>query len=377
MLIRPQSRDVTRLGEIRAPWCVTIYGAADDWARGNHQSAVAGSQIRSAAEQLRRVGATPDIVAAVRSRLEQVAEHSVEEPGQLDPHARAVAIFATDRDLESYVLTTSPEPWVGVGDRFLIGPLLEGVLGLHPPVMVLALSESEVRLVDASARPVTTADVPGLPRDFEDALALDLGNDRQTLSHLRTSEDPKGRLLQYCRMIDEAIAPVLRREGALLVIAAAEPLASIFRTATRHPLVAAATITGNHDGDTPYELADLAAPAIEQHRRAGVEAQLARFSELPARGLVAAELHEVAERARAGAIDTLFVDVDERHPLDAETSFGPATIDLVDEIVRSALATDATIVPVHADDLPTTDPVAAVLRYANRPSEQAAPRSRS
>jgi hypothetical protein len=377
MLIRPQSGDVTRLGEIRAPWCVTIYGAADNWARGHHESAVAGSQIRSAAEQLRRLGATPDIVAAVRSRLEQIATHSVEEPGHLDPHARAVAIFATDRNLESYVLTTSPEPWVGVGDRFLIGPLLEGVLDLHPPVMVLALSESEVRLIDASARPVAVVDVPGLPRDLEDALALDLSNDRQTLSHRRTSEDPKGRLLQYAHLIDEAIAPVLRREEPLLVIAAAEPLASIFRTATRHPLVAASAIVGNHDGDTPYELADLASAAIEQHRRGVVEAQLARFSEIPSRGLVAAELHEIAERARAGAIDTLFVDVDRRHPIDAETSFGPATIDLVDEIVRSALATDATIVPVLAADLPTTDPVAAVLRYANRPPEPAAPRPRS
>lgn len=377
MLNRPQPRDVTRLGEVRAPWCVTVYGAIDDWSRGNHPSPLAQAQIRSAADELRRMGATPEVVDAVRGRLEQVAEHSVEAPGQLDPHARAVAIFATARELESYVLPTSPEPWVGVGDRFLIGPLLEGVLGLHPPVMVLALSESEVRLIDASARPVAALDVAGLPRDFEDALALDLTNDRQTLSHLRTSEDPKERLLQYARVIDEAIEPVLRREGALLVIAAAEPLASIFRAATRHPLVAASTIVGNHDGDSPFELADLAGPAIEQHRRAGVEAQLARFAESPARGLVAAEIHEIAERARVGAVDTLFVDVDRRHPLDAETTFGPATIDLVDEIVRSALATDATIVPVRAIDLPTTDPVAAVLRYADRPAGQVAPRPRS
>jgi hypothetical protein len=374
MLTRPKHEDVRRLGDVRAAWCVTVYGSADDWSRGNHLSPGAGSQLRAVADELRRAGATPDVVEGIRARLEELARHASDEPGQHDPYARAVGVFATPDDLESYVLTTAPAPWVGVGDRFLIGPLLEGVLGLHPPVVILALSEAEVRLIDVSARPITTLDVPGLPRDFEDALRLDLRHDRQTLSHLRTSEDPKGRLLQYARMIDEAIEPILRREGSLLVIAAAEPLASIYRTATRYPLVAASTITGNHDGDSPFELADLAAPAIEQNRRAEVEAQLARFAEHPARGLVVAELGETLERAREGAIDTLFVDVDQRRPIDAETSFGPATIDLVDEVVKGALAGNATIVPVHAADLPTFDPVAAVLRYATRSTEPAVPR---
>lgn len=377
MVIRLKYRDVRRLSEIRAPWCVTVYGTSDDWLRGNHPSPGAEAQIRTVVDQIRDAGAPHEVIEVVRTRLEEFARHATDAPGHLDPHARSVGIFANGDSFESFVLTTSPAPWVGAADRFLVGPLLEGVLGLHPPVLVLALSEAEVRLVDVSARPIAVLDVRGLPRNFADALGLDVGNDRQTLAHLRTSEDPKARLYQYARLIDAAIEPVLQGEGALLIIAAAEPLASIFRTATRYPLVADSVIAGNHDGDSPFELADLAVPAIERHRRAEVETQLGRFAESPARGLVVAELHEIAECAREGAIGTLFVDVDRRHPLEAESSFGPTTIDLVDEIVRGAMASDARIIPVRAADLPTTDPVAAVLRYPARAPEHSAQLQRS
>jgi hypothetical protein len=94
-----------------------------------------------------------------------------------------------------------------------------------------------------------------------------------------------------------------------------------------------------------------------------LEAHLTRFAETPARGLVLADLDNIAEAARDGAIDTLFVDMDRRIPVSGEGLDGLAMIDQVDDIVRHALSTDATIVPVRAGDLPTPDPVAAVLRY--------------
>jgi hypothetical protein len=366
MLSRPRDRDVRRLSAVRGPWCVTVYGTADDWSRGNHLTPGARAQLHAVVERLQHAGAPEDVVAAIRARLEQHAVAPAEAAGVPDPHMQAVALFATPTDLEAYALTTAPSPWVGTGDRFLIGPLLEGLLGLRPPVVVLALSEAQVRLVDVSARPIAVLDVPGLPQDLADALDLDLTNDRQTLAHRRTAEDAKGRLRQYARAIDRALGPVLRHDEPLLVIAAAEPLAGIFRAVTRYPLVASTGITGNHDGDSPFELAELAGPAIEHYRRSVVEEHLARFAELPARGRVSTELSEIAENARDRTLDTLFVDVDHRVPVAAETSFGPVTIDAVDEIVRAALDGGATIVPVRAVDLPTTDPVAAVLRYARR-----------
>lgn len=363
MATRPRQFDVVRLADVREPWCVTIYGRVDSWLRGNHVTEAAEEQIRSAMDGLRIGGAPDETAEAIRGHLESVSTPSASHPGEVDRRARSVGIFATGTRAEVFLLTSSPTPWVGVADRFLVGPLLEGVLSLIPPVFALAISENEVRLVDVTAHPVEVVEVPSIPRDLESTVALDITGDRNTLAHLRTSEDPKGRLREYARAVDRAVEPVLRRNGAVLVIAAAEPLASIYRSTTSHGLVAASALAGNHDGDPIDELADLAAPIIERHRREVLEARLARFAETPARGLVLVDLDQVADAAREGAIDTLFVDMDRRVPVSAEAFEGITTIDRVDEVVRHALSSDATIVPVGPGDLPTPDPVAAVLRY--------------
>jgi len=364
MATRPQQPDVQRIADVRALWCVTIYGDVDAWLRGNHASEVAQEQVRSAMDGLRIGGAPSEVIDKVRDHLSRVSTPPAGQPGRVDRRTRSVGIFATENGAEVFTLTNSPAPWVGVADRFLIGPLLEGALALTPPVFTLAISENEVRLVDVTAHPVEVVEVPGLPRDLESTIALDVTGDRDSYAHLRTSEDPKGRLREYARAVDRAIEPVLREVGAVLVIAAAEPIASIYRSMTSHDPVASSTISGNHDGDSINELADLAAPIIARHRREVLEEHLARFSEMPARGLVSVDLDEVADAAREGAIDTLFVDLGRRIPVPAEAFEGRTTLDRVDEIVRHALSSDATIVPVLADDLPTPDPVAAVLRYA-------------
>ena len=363
MQSRPQQLDVQRIADVRAPWCVTVYGDVDAWLRGNHATETAGSQIRAAVSALRAAGASQPVIDAVRERLTQVA-NPASRATTIDRRARTIAVFATEHDVEVFTLTSSAQPWVGVADRFLIGPLLEGALALLPPFFVLALSEKQVRLIDVTAHPARLVDTPGLPADLESTIALDLTGDRETLAHLRTSEDPKVRLREYSRAIDRVVAPALRHAGAVLVLAATEPLASIYRSETSHPLVTSSAIAGNHDGATVEALADLAAPIVEAHRRDTIESHLTRYAELPARGLVLADLEGIARAAQEGAIETLFVDVDRRIGVPAEAFESHFALDRVDEIVRHAMSSGADIVPVHADDLPTPDPVAAVLRYA-------------
>jgi hypothetical protein len=373
MYPRPRRRDVRRLADVRSPWCVTIYGDADHWMRGNHAADAAKAQIRLAADSLESAGAPSETIAAIRARLEDLTDPARSSAHTIDRRAQSVGIFASEDAAELFALTSHPTEWVGVSDRFVVGPLLEAALSLVPPVFVLALSENVVRLVDVTAHPVELLDVTGIPRDLKGHVALDLTGDRNTLSHLRTSEEPKERLRQYARAIDHAVEPVLRRSGALLVIAAAEPIASIYRTTTSFEGVTSSTLAGNHDDDTLEELAELATPVIERHRREDVEEQLARFAEIPARGRVLAEIDEIDIAAREGRIDTLFIDMDRRLAVPAEAFGRHTTIDRTDEIVRHAIATDATIVPVRSGDLPTLDPVAAVLRYA--PVDGAAARS--
>lgn len=368
MVSRSLLSDVRRLAEIRADWCVTIYDDADNWIRGNHSTDAAKARVRSAVDSLRVVGAGTETIAGIRARLEELADPLQSGAAQTDRRAQSVGIFATEDGAEVFALTTRPSVWVGVSDRFLIGPLLEAALSLIPPVFVLALSENHVRLIDVTAHPAESVEVHGLPRDLEHYIGLDVTGDRNTLSHLRTSEDPKVRLRQFCGAVDDAVARVLRRHDALLVIAAAEPIASIYRASVSGSAVAASTMVGNHDNDTPDQLAELAAPIIELDRRERLDRHLARFAELPARGRAIASLEDIEVAAKEGNLDTLLVDTDHRSGVPADAFDGHVSIDRVDEIVRHALASGTVIVPVRPRDLPTPDPVAAVLRHAPAPA---------
>jgi hypothetical protein len=162
----------------------------------------------------------------------------------------------------------------------------------------------------------------------------------------------------------------MRRNAAVLVIAAAEPLADIYRAVSSVEAVAASALAGNHDDETPERIAALAAGLIAEHRRAKLDQTLRQFAELPGRDRVLVQFGEVEQAAAAGAVEMLLVDTDRRTGVPAETDRMHIALDRVDELVRTALEHGTVVVPVRAADLPTTDPVAAVLRYAFVPQRR-------
>lgn len=357
-MLPPTEDAVRRIADDRGPWRVTAYAPAQEWVRGNRVTTAARSRIREAIVALEQAGAPPEAVEAVRARLEQEASPPSDAEGPWDGRIRSVGIFASPDGCEVLAMTTEAPERLGVGDRYLVGPLLEAALAERPPVLVLAASERAVRLVDVTAHPAREVEVPGMPRELTDVEDLDLTGDRGTLAHLRVSEDPKQRLRSFSRELHRAIEPVLRESDALLAVAAAEPLLSALRETAPEALPVAAAVAGNRDADNVDRLAELAAPAVDELRARALEAQLTRLRESP-RDLVLRDPGEVEAAAREGAVDTLLVDPRWR---EAATGEGGASLDRGDELIRLALATGARVVPVHAAG--QVEPVAAVLRYA-------------
>jgi hypothetical protein len=270
------------------------------------------------------------------------------------PVPAGAAIFATATDVWSVSLQA--EPAVGVAarvrsaDRFFVVPLLAD-LGARIPVMVLALSQNSVRLVDAGAAPPRIVPVPGLPQSLHGFDALDLTNDRQTLAHLRTSEEPTIRERQYVRTIDDAIGGVIGPD-ALLVVAAAEPLTGLFAELSRHKRLARPGISGNVDDQTPDELALAAMTAMAQERASVRRGDVARLTEFPERELVTGDPAVVLAAGGLGAIDTLFVDLERSD----EAGY-------VEEAARAAHACGARVIAASASELPGHGAAAAILRY--------------
>ncbi|AZC12413.1 hypothetical protein [Microbacterium sp. ABRD28] len=354
---------VRPLIDARAPWCVTIYGEAAAWLHGNHLPEPARAQVRTAVRMLLDGGAPAPVVAQIRGQLDQLAKPRADHEAR-SHRVHGVGIFATPEHADLIPLTTAPAPWVGVGDRFVIGPLVEGMLAAQPRAFVLAASENRVRLIDASATHAEEIDVPGLPDDLRSAARLDVGGDRETLAHLRISEDPDERLRAYAREIHHAVEEVRRPARAVLILAAAEPLLSILAATAPEPKLVVGRLTGNHDDDGPEQLADLADPHIRAHRDRWRGARDERMAESPPDRRLR-DLDAIEKAAVEGRIDTLFIDTDWRAPAaDGESGAGGARRpDRGDELIRSALAHDATVIPEHVRTTGDAGAVAALLRY--------------
>lgn len=306
--------EVARLAAVRAPFCVTVYAPVLDWASPMQPTQGAKAAQTEVEHRLVAAGARREVIEARQEQL-MLARDSLRFTDLRG--VRTVGVFVSERGTTIQLLSSVPQPFTWVSDRFVIAPLIEDAAHVSLPVYVLALSERSVRLIDATPRSPHELPIAGLPKDLRSTLRLDLTGDRDTLAHLSTSDDPKERLREYVRAIHDALEPVLRRDRPLLVLAAAEPLAGIARHMLDDELLAAAGIGGNYDDATPATLAERAAPIAEAVRRAAVEEHLSRFAGTPSRGLGLVELRAIIAACHAGAVDTLFVDVDRRQPVAA------------------------------------------------------------
>lgn len=356
----PVIQAVRRLAEVRAPECVTVYAEAQSWLRGNHVTSAAASQLRAVTDKLESDGVEPSKVAAIRAQFEHVMTNRRAEHLSTEPRVKSVAMFVTPDICEVFVLTTAPAPWVSVTDRFLVGPLMQAALALVPPVYVLAASENRVRLVDVTALPAASVPVSELPRDLNSTLRLDLTGDRDTLAHLRTSEDPKERLHEFARAIWATVAAPVTAAGAVVSIAAAEPFLSILEASAPAHLPLISTIPGNQDESSVDRLAELAALVAEQHQARILDAQLSRLSD--ASELALRDYSPIWWALGEGAVDRLFLDTDWRDSIAGDNTSDPAQ-DAGDALLRAALATGATVVPLSPQASGEIGHYAALLRY--------------
>ena len=128
---------------------------------------------------------------------------------------------------------------------------------------------------------------------------------------MKSGEGSENALLtRYARVVDRALRPVLAEQERPLIVAAAEPMASIFRSVTRYPHLAREVIAGSAD-HTPVHV--LAGAAREVLNRIYAD-QIRELGDLyvirEAQGRATADIAQTARAATFGAIDTLIVDMD-------------------------------------------------------------------
>lgn len=362
----PTETELRTLASTRSPHCVSIYLPTSPLRAEAEKSRIELRNLLSGAvDQLEEFGADRRDVGAVRDSIEGLIDNAYFWTYQ----ASTLVMFVTPERLHTYRIPNRLGATAQVSDRFHLKPLLRA-LSFPQAAFVLALSQNDVRLIEATIEGVAEeVAVPDLPADASAVLATrgDKGSVR-----LIGDEGTKTLLGHYARHVDDAVRPILNGLHVPLVIAASEPLASIYRAGCRYDALAEETIRGNPETVSANELAAAVRPILDRLYAAEVADLGGRIEEAIGRGTGSADLSDLARAATYGAIKVLLVDIDRSISgvLDEET--GALTVSetddavgygVVDEIARRALLSGARVVAVRADEMPGGAAAAGIMRF--------------
>lgn len=273
-----------------------------------------------------------------------------------------------------------------IGDHFFLRPLLP-LVATDAPFYVLALSQNEVRLLEATCRTVRRLDLEDLPRSLVGALGTQTtGKDLQFHTASRASAafpavvhggggdegSVKAELRRFVRQVEVGLRKLLAGCTAPLVLAGAEPLPSLYREINAYPHLAGPVIPGNSEHVSDVELRDRAwqilEPAFHEARRRAAE----RFDALAGTGRASNDPAEILPAAHHGRVESLFLacDTDLWGRLDdplgkVQVHAVPETGDeeLLDTAALFSLRHGGTVYGVHHGEVPGGGDLAAVFRY--------------
>ena len=365
----PTSDDIVALASHRGGACVSIYLPTTPVTQQTRGDRIELKNLtRLAVEQIRSAHGDERATALITEQLDDLIDD--DEFWRFQAHS--LAIFTTPKNVRTFRLPNSLEPVLEVSDRFYIKPLLRSV-SFPNACYVLALAQRNVRLVEVSANlPAALVKVEALPEDAGRAVRGVGEVTHWPSGRIQGREGQKILLRQFARRVDQALRPVLGGSGLPLVLAAAEPLSSIYRSVSTYPQLVDAIIEGSPEGLSEADLAERARPILDEIYQNAMAAWQTDFGQRENNGRATTDIAQAARAATFGAVKTILVDIDQVIPgrMDDQgaVSFakhkGEGDYDLVDEIATRVLATGGRVIAVRKADIPRGQSLAAVLRYA-------------
>ncbi|MGH8660080.1 MAG: hypothetical protein ACREV4_16870 [Gammaproteobacteria bacterium] len=365
----PSRSDIERLITVRAPACLSLYLRTTPITQDVQGDRIELKNLtRTGLDQLRAKDVDKRQVAAI----EEAVDDLVDDDTFWEFQANSLAVFVTPDTTRTFRLPNALEPMVEAGDRFFIKPLLRAIT-VPQSAFLLALAQGSVRLIEVSGdMPALEVKVAGMPKDAASAVGKASILGRAPSGRIQGSEGQKVRLRQYARQVDQALRELLAGRETPLILAAASPLDSIFRSVNTYPHLVDEVIPGSPERVSDADLAQASRTVLDRLHRADLEGLHRLFETRAAQGRTTTDIAHAARAATFGAVSVLLVDIDEIVPGlvnedDGSVAFGASasgeSYGVVDQIAGRALLAGARVLGVRRADIPGDGSLAAILRY--------------
>jgi hypothetical protein len=337
--------------------------------------------LRQAEETLIAGGMRPPTAKALLEPAEKMLSQILFWRGQRD----GLAIFLTSDTSHFYQIPLEVPELVVVSERFHLKPLLE--LFGYGVFYLLALSQNEVRLLQASKYSVSDVTLEGVVSSLAEALKYDEPEQLQfsTVTQIATGEraamfhghgvgidDTKSNLRRFCQQLDRGLHHILRDEQAPLMVAGVENLVSIFLQVSSYPHLLPEGMTGNPEGMSPEELQREAWPVVEPYLNKARQKAEAKYQELDGTSKISHDLKEIVSAAYHGKAEFLFMAAGRQEwgVYDAEHDelrfappAAPGAEDLLDAAAIQTMLKGGTVFTMALEAVPEGAPIAAIFRY--------------
>ncbi|MEO0646780.1 MAG: hypothetical protein AAFZ17_11575 [Cyanobacteria bacterium J06650_10] len=295
-----------------------------------------------------------------------------------------LALFISSEQFAYYRVPLALEPFTFVGNRFYISPLLPLVSndGLF---YVLATSQNQVTLYQATRQQIQPVDLGDTPRSLEVALRYDDPSEslqghgtgssgEQTVFHGQGSgkDSENTDILRFFHLLSDGVENVLAGQSAPLIFVGVDFLFPIYQQANKYPHLMETAVDFQPDQLSATEIHEKALSIVQPHLAANMQKQRDQYGSLADKEQATEDIAQILNAAFNGQIDTLFiaknsqawgqfdsgsrtVTYHEKQTADSE--------DLLELATSQALATEANVYVLDAEELPTKAIAAATLRY--------------
>lgn len=376
--------ELNELVEVRGGSCVSIYLPTHPSMPETQKDPIRFKNLLAEAEaQLVAMGVA---VAEARALLKPPRE-LLEDREFWIHQTDGLAVFASKSMLRVFRLPSRFEELVVVTERFHVKPLLP-LFAFDGRFYILALSQNQARLFEASKTSISELFPEGIPQDLKETLkpgqperrlqfhtrAPQAGDRRAAVFHGHGTgvDDDKDALLRYCREIDEALRPLFKDETAPLVLACVDYLLPIYRSANTYSHLAERGISGNPESPHVAELRQRGWEIVSPSFSVGLNNAAAKYRRQAGTGRTSTDLKEIVSASIEGRLESLFVALGVRRwgRVDSETGVvqlheeaQPGDEDLLDRAGIETLTKAGDVFAVKPDQIPAESDVAAIFRY--------------